>query len=128
VELTTTEALNRRQILSAGICCRCYIWPKEPLRTSNAASPGNIYFLQGEVLKGKIFDLGLVVHPGEEPSGAVPGVAASDHGSRSSNRRGGEEGPDCFVFYLSGILFVISMDSCAIVTKAKVIFVIVPTN
>jgi hypothetical protein len=69
-----------------------------------------------------------VIHPGDEPSGAVPGVAANDHGSRSSNRCGGEEGPDCFVFHLSGFLFVISLDSCAIVSKTKVLFVIVPTD
>jgi hypothetical protein len=92
-----------------------------------STSPGSIYFLQAQVPKGKIFDLGVVIHPGDEPSGAVPSVAASDHDPRSS-RRGGEEGPDCFLFYLSRILFVISMDSCAIITKAKVLFVIVPTD
>jgi hypothetical protein len=67
-----------------------------------------------------------VIHPGDEPSGVVPGVAASDHGSRSSNLRGGE-GPDCFAFHLSGFLFVIPLDPCAIVPKAKVLLVIVPT-
>jgi hypothetical protein len=55
----------------------------------------------------------VVIHPGDEPSGVVPGVAASDHGPRSNHRRGGEEGPDCVFLYLSGILFVISLDSCA---------------
>jgi hypothetical protein len=68
----------------------------------------------------------VVIHPGDEPSCAVPGVAASDHGPRSS-RRGGE-GPDCFLFCLSGFLFVKSLDSCAIVPKAKVLLIIVPTD
>jgi hypothetical protein len=70
----------------------------------------------------------VVIHPSDEPSGVVPGVVASDHGPRSNHRRGGEEGSDCFVLYLCGILFVISLDSCAIATKAKVLFIIFPSD
>jgi hypothetical protein len=127
VVLTSSEAHYRRQISSGGVLRRRYHWPRGPLRTSEGTAPGSIYFLQAQVLKGKIFNLGVVIHPGGGPSGLVPGVAVSDHGPRFNHRCGGEEGPDCFVFYLSGFLSVISLDSCAIVTKAKVLFVNVPT-
>jgi hypothetical protein len=125
--LTELEAFYWRQISSAGDVRRRYSWPRGPLRTSEEPAPGTIYFLQADVLKGKIFDLGVVIHPGGEPSGEVPGVAARDHGPRSC-RRGGEEGPDCFLFNLFGFLFVKSTDSCANVPKAKVLLVIVPTD
>jgi hypothetical protein len=92
------EALYRRQISSVGAFSRRYFWPRGQLRTSEESAPGSMYFFQALVLRGKVFDLGVVIHPGDEPSGAVPGVAASDQGPRSSNRRGGEEGPDFFVF------------------------------
>jgi hypothetical protein len=36
--------------------------------------------------------------------------------------------PIAFFFYLSRFIFVRSLDSCAIVSKAKIIFVIVATN
>jgi hypothetical protein len=125
--LTMVEAFFRRQISSASVVRRRYSWPRGPLRTSEVLAPGNFYFLQADELKGKIFDPGVVTHPGDEPSGAVPGVATRGHGPRSS-RRGGEQGPDRFLVFLSGFLFVKNLDSCPIVLKAKVLLVIVPTD
>jgi hypothetical protein len=93
--LTTTEALNRRKISSVDVFSPRYLWPRGPLRTSEAA-PGRINFLQALELRGKIYDLGMVIHPGDEPSGVVPGIVAGDRAPRSSYRRGGEEGPNCF--------------------------------
>jgi hypothetical protein len=56
----------------------------------------------------------------------VPSVAASDRGPRFGQRRGGEEGLDCFSFYLTRLLLVILQDFCAVVSQAKVLYVIVP--
>jgi hypothetical protein len=64
------------------------------------------------------------VHPSDEASGVVPGVAASDRGPRFSQWCGGEEGLDCFSLYLFGVLLVIFQDSCASATQDKVLFCI----
>jgi hypothetical protein len=89
------KKLNLRQIPSIGESSCHYPWPRGPLRTSEEFAPGRFYFLQAFMPLWRIYNLGTVTHPDGEPSGVIPGVAASDRGSRFCQRRGGE-GLDCF--------------------------------
>jgi hypothetical protein len=120
------KKLDLRQISSVDDSSLQYPWPRGPLRTSRESVPGRIYFLQAFVPLWRIYNLGTVTHPGGEPSGVVPGIAASDCGPRSSQRRGGE-GLNCFSFYLYRVHLIILQDFCPAVVQAKVLYVIVPT-
>jgi hypothetical protein len=55
------------------------------------------YFLQAMKPKRRVFGLGAALHADGDPSGAVPGADAGDHGSSPSLSSGGEEGLDCFL-------------------------------
>jgi hypothetical protein len=121
------KKLKLRQIPSVNVHRRRYPWSRGPPRTADEAAPRRFYFLQTFVPLRRIFDLGMATHPDDEPSGVVPGVTASDCGSRSSQRRGGE-GLGCFPFYLSRVLLVILQDFCASFVLARVLFVIVPAD
>jgi hypothetical protein len=70
----------------------------------------------------RILDLDTAIHPGGEPSGVVPGVAARGRRLRSRCASDGEEGLDRFLAPPSGVLLVNFEDQLFL----RVLFVIVP--
>jgi hypothetical protein len=111
-----------RLIPSGGEVCRRYPWPRGPRRTSAAQAPRLSFFLQAVEPMRRILDLDTAIHPGGEPSGVVPGVAARGHRPRSRCACDGEEGPDRVSGPLFGVLLVNFKDQLFL----KVLFVIVP--
>jgi hypothetical protein len=102
--------------------CRRYPWPRGPRRTSAAQAPRLSFFLQAVEPMRRILDLDMATHPGGEPSGVVPGVAARGRRPRSRCASDGEEGFDRFLAPPSGVLLVKFEDQLFL----RVLFVIVP--
>jgi hypothetical protein len=110
-----------RQIPSGDEVCRRYPWPRGPCRTSAAQAPRLSFFLQAVEPMRRILDLDTAIHPGGEPSGIVPGVAAKGRRPRLRCASDGEEGLDRFSAPPSGVLLVKFKDQLFL----RVLFVIV---
>jgi hypothetical protein len=100
------KKLKLRPIPSGGEERRRYPWPRGPHRTSGAQAPRLSLFLQAFAPMRRILDLDTATHPGGEPSGVVPSVAARGRRPRSWCSSDGEEGPDRCLAPPSRVLLV----------------------
>lgn len=122
-----SKKLDLRQIPSDGYESRCYPWPRGPLRASRARAL-RIVLLQAVLPIWRSIDPSTATHPDGGPSGVVPGAAASGRALRSSQRRGGEEGPDCSPVFSARVFLVKLEGLFALLVFVRVLFVRIPTE